>query len=170
MLYLEEQDSKIQSMLAWCSIGVVCSYFILVLNIVRFYSTLESAHPLWLIIILTLAIFLFAFFVYIQWMLLIYKPLESRMVIKAFLQFKVDVTSRHVKLLSGYMITYFLIALSFCLLCWYDAAYSLKKVLEITTPTGIVVYSAGLFLLVKLVYTRKTFINYLHLIYKLNKQ
>jgi len=92
------------------------------------------------------------------------------MVIKAFLQFKVAATTHQVKLLSGYMIIYFLIALSFCLLCWYDAAYSLKKVLEITTPVGIVVYSAGLFLLVKLVYTRKTFINYLHLIYKFSKQ
>lgn len=167
MLYFEAQDSKIQSMLAWGSLGFLFSYVITILNIAKFYSTIKSGHVLYLTGILTIVFFLFALFVWIQWKMFLYKPTSSRNVVKALLHFSVRVTNRQINLLSGYMIVYFLIALGSCFLGWYEANYSIKKVLETTTPIGIMVSGAGLFLLVKLTYTRKTFINYLHLIDKI---
>ena len=163
LTYLKMREDQIQAMLLWCSIIIVVSYMAVIISIVNFYTALAVTGIPYLVTILVLIIALFGAFLWLQYRVSVYKPAYTNLVMKEFLQFKIHIANRQIKLLSGYMIAYLLIVASSCLLCWYNASAA-QKILQITTPLSILVYGAGLFLLIKLAGKRKAYLNYISLI------
>jgi hypothetical protein len=166
MSYLVSQDNKMQSMLVWCSIGILIIYILIVLNLARFYPVLKNGHAVYAIIMLVADGSLFALFLGIQWRVCTYKPSSSRQVAKEILHFKIAAAEQRIKRLMAYLLTYLLIALASGLCCWYDGAFGVSRVLTFITPAGILIYGAGLCLLLKIAYLRKMLLDCFHLIEK----
>lgn len=151
---LEEQDSKIVSILVWCSIALLCSYLVILLEAIIIYSDVGSGHRWYMIPGLML---LFLPFVVIAWKVFSYAPRQSRAVAKGLFHWNVAEHNRELRWLSGLVIVYFFIVQVSCFSLWHYAGGGL------TLLAGIILYGLGLFLLVKLACARKTIVNYLRL-------
>jgi len=163
--YLAERDSKLLSMLAWCSIWILLSYFLMFVIAAGFYSTIYNDGNLYKIVVLVNAVLVFALFFWVQWHAFTCKPQSSRIIIKEFLEFTIKAADKKIKWLSAYLIVYFLAVSATVLRCWYDSAHGFKMH-GVVIPIVVMLYSTGLILTTKLAAERKNYINYLHLIEK----
>jgi len=72
--YLAERDSKLLSMLAWCSIWILLSYFLMFVIAAGFYSAIHNDGNLYKIVVLVNAVLLFTLFLWVQWRAFTCKP------------------------------------------------------------------------------------------------
>ena len=163
--YLAAHDSKLLSMLAWCSIWILFSYILMFVCTAGFYHTVHTYHNLYKIIVLVSAVVLFALFLWVQWRAFTCKPVSSRIIIREFLAFTIQAADRRIKWLSAYLILYFIAISATGLRCWYDLEHGFKIHIVII-PLVVILYGIGLILSTKLAAERRKYINYLHLIEK----
>lgn len=161
LIFLKQKEDRLEWMLLWCSIIVLVSYIALVLSIIKYYATLTSEQPVYLVVLLLLIMVMLSAFIRLQYRLTNYKPLCSALVIKELLNFKAHIANKQLTLLTAYIIAYSVIVGGSCLLCWYSAGQGAQKILTLTTPVSIMVYGCGLFLLVKLMLKRRAYLNYI---------
>jgi hypothetical protein len=158
--WLKNREDKIQTMLLWCSIAVLVSYASVMLVIVKIYASLNIGQPLYLLILAAVIFCLFGLFVRLQYHINTYTPTGTKLVIKELLYFKAHIARRQMILLAGYIATYSVFVIAACALC-YDALWGAQKILRVTAPVSILIYAAGLFLLLKLAGKRRTYLNYI---------
>ncbi|MBD1395474.1 hypothetical protein [Mucilaginibacter glaciei] len=161
LLLLKKREDQVQGMLLWCSIIVLVSYVAVVISIIKYYTSLTSGHPGYLVALLTVIMALLGWFIWLQYRCTTYQPSASAMVMKELLKFKAHVATRQLKLLITYIIGYSLIVAGSCFLCWWYVEGGPQKIIEATAPISIMVYAAGLFLLMKLAFKRRTYLNYI---------
>lgn len=150
--YLRIQDKKLQGMMLWCCIAVLIGYLSVIFAILQFYSTLPGQHTSYLAAALILIYLLFGIFLWLQFRISTYKPTQTQVRLKEFCQFKIQVTRRQIKLLTGCLLAYALIVFVSCIACWLEAEDNngAEKLFRITAPVSIIVYVIGLYLLAKL--------------------
>jgi MFS family permease len=150
--YLKIQDEKLQGMLLWCSIAVLIGYILVIFAILEYYAQLPGYHTGYLAIALFLIYLLFGLFLWVQYKISDYKPTATQVRLKEFCHFKIQVTKRQIKMLSGYMVAYALILFASCIAFWLETEDDdgAVKIVRITAPVSILIYVSGLFLLAKL--------------------
>jgi hypothetical protein len=150
--YLRTEDKKLQRMLLWCSVSVMIAYMSVIITILKYYSFLPGHHAAYLGTALFLIYILFGIFLWLQYRISTYKPTATQIRLKEFCRFKLQVTSRQIKMLSGYLIAYALIVITSCLACWLEADNDdgAEKIIKITAPISILVYVTGIYLLGRL--------------------
>jgi hypothetical protein len=162
--FLKTRESQVQGMLLWCSIAVLVGYIALIFSIIKYCTTLKTGHPVYLMGMMLIIIALFGAFIWLQYKSTVCKPLGSHIIMKELLHFKVRVATKQLKLLVAAILSYSFIVLGSCILCWYYVANGPQNIINITAPISIMVYSAGLFLLVKLAIKRRKYLGCISLI------
>ncbi len=164
--YLKSRYVKIRRTLLLCSVLTLFNYLIIIFNIIKLHTTVKTGYPWPLIIILSVIYISFAIFIWFRLKINIYKPTESNSIKKEFFNFKVQTANLQIEFLKACVITYSPILITSCLFCWFDKEYSAYKIIQTTMPVGIIIYGAGLFLLLKLNRIRKTYTNNISIINK----
>ena len=162
--FLKTQETRVQGMLLWCSIAVLVGYIAVIFSIIKYCTTLNTGHPAYVFIMMLIIIILFGAFIWLQYRATVYKPLRSNIIMKELLHFKVQVATKQLKLLVAAIFSYSLIVAGSCILCWYYVANGPQNIINITAPVSIMVYGAGLFLLVKLAIKRRNYLGCINLI------
>lgn len=164
--YLKSADDKIRGLLLSCNISILILYLMIILKLIEVYSGLHGRHPIYLAVILASIYLSFGIFLWLHWKYRLYKPSLSSIIIKEYLHYKIHHCTWEIKLISTYLSTYLLIIASSCVLFWFDADHTPGILLQIIAPVGLIVFGAGLFLLLKQVFERKKLMKWIKVIDK----
>jgi hypothetical protein len=142
---IHELDNKLQQMLLWSNTCTLLACIQMVFTVARIYSSFTGKHPILLISTLVVIILLFAAFLYFKWKSIAYKHNDLKKASKTYLNYHINKLNGQRKLISGYLLVYFvIIAVSGIFFC-QDIHNGLTLLFKSTAPVMLVIYGLGFY-------------------------
>lgn len=148
--YLKSQDVKIRKAFLLCNVVIMLNYFIIIFNIIKLYTSIKTGYEWYLIITLSFIYISFVILLLFQSKVNVYKPGKTNVIVKEFLNYKIQTTNHKIKFITSYVVTYSFITVFSLFFFLMVMDNSQVKILNTILPLFIIVNVVGLFLLLKL--------------------
>ncbi len=148
--YLKSQDVKIRKAFLLCNIVIMLNYFIIIFNIIKLYTSIKTGYEWYLIITLSFIYISFVILLLFQSKVNVYKPGKTNVIVKEFLNYKIQTTNHKIKFITSYVVTYSFITIFSLFFFLMVMDNSQVKILNTILPLFTIVNVVGLFLLLKL--------------------
>lgn len=142
---IQKLDSKLQQMLVWSNICTLLACIQLIFTIARIYGSFTGKHPVLLASTLVTIILLFAVFLYFKWKEIAYKNEDFKKASKTYLNYHITKLNGQRKLISGYLLAYFLIIVVSGVFFCQDIHNGLTLLFKSTAPVSLVIYGLGFY-------------------------
>jgi hypothetical protein len=141
-------DHKVQRMLFWTNIVVLCGDKIQIIMILRLYASQNGKYITLLTTLLALVYVAFGVLFFYKWKLMAHHGQQLHMGAKAYLNYQLTKFSSQRKLIFLYVLAYSIllgIAVAFFMA---DPAHGLQALFQITLPVSIITYVMGIYFMI----------------------
>lgn len=142
---IQKLDGKLQQMLLWSNIFTLFACIQMIFTIARIYGNFTGKHPVLLGATLAAIILLFAVFLYFKWRSIAYKNDDFKKASKTYLNYHITKLNGQRKLISGYLLAYFLIIVVSGVFFCQDIHNGLTLLFKSTAPVSLVIYGLGFY-------------------------
>ncbi|WP_428329336.1 hypothetical protein [Mucilaginibacter sp.] len=154
-------DGRVHKMLLWSTLSSVWSYLILIVTIGRIYASFNGKHTLLLFGCMLIMYLGIGVLIYLVWKGMSYNRSYFYFASKTYLKYQIQKISGQRKLISCYLLEYFLLLAVAGGFFYMDIKNGLSSLLTLTAPVSLITYGIGIyFIAVFTMQIRK--LNFLH--------
>jgi hypothetical protein len=141
-------DHKVQRMLFWSNIAVLCGYEMQIVMILRIYASQNGKHVTLLTVALILVYVAFGALFFYQWKRMAHHGPQYHMGAKAYLNYQLTKFSSQCKLIFLYVLAYSILLGTTIAFFMADTAHGLQALSGITLPVSAITYIMGIYFMI----------------------